>query len=131
MVPEFLLHKVRKRKSLLLPILQNVSGYEISVNQNVLDVKENPHFCYCSVKVSPSTCSVKMSPYERKGDIELKRAKEIESAKWGYRLAGDGTKGSRDVGAIVSSCSAVTGRLSSRRGRRSRSRTITDAHFIW
>ena len=33
------------------------------------------------MKVSLSNCSVKMSHYEQKGDIEQERAKEIESTE--------------------------------------------------
>jgi hypothetical protein len=39
--------------------------------------------------LSPANCSEKMSPYEREGDIEQERAKEIDGVKPGGEGSGN------------------------------------------
>jgi hypothetical protein len=63
------------------------------------------HVCYSSVNLSPINFSVKMSPCERKGDIERNGTEMIISIEWGVVRAAYRSRSGGDVGVLTASFS--------------------------
>ena len=60
--------------------MTKILHHRIAEIDQVVEAGDND--CGCPMNLSPPNCSVKMSPYEKEGDIERERAETVASTEW-------------------------------------------------